>query len=44
MVNLQCCCSRRFLLGQNCLEHGFFHVGFEAATGGINEGIQRAGL
>src|SRR5580658_10000595 len=35
----------RFLLfGQNRVEHRFFHVGLEAATGGIDEGIRRAGL
>src|ERR1700693_1719203 len=32
------------LLGQNRFEHGFFEVGFEAATGWIDEGIRRAGF
>ncbi len=33
---------RLSLLGQNRFEHGFFQVGFEVATRGIDEGIRRA--
>jgi hypothetical protein len=35
---------RLLLLGENRFEHGLLQVGFVAATGGIDEGIRRAGF